>query len=81
MKTPDRRSYPSDISDKEWDLIRDVVPDPVWYPNMKEPEHPSREILNAIRYRMISDNYFCRLATITSAGRTAVRTACATVRS
>jgi hypothetical protein len=31
--------------------------------------------------KLISDNYFCRLATITSAGGTAVRTACATVRS
>jgi putative transposase len=51
MKTPDRRSYPSDISDEEWDLIKDHVPDPAWYPNMREPEHPSREILNAIRYR------------------------------
>ena len=30
---------------------------------------------------VISDNYFCRLATITSAGGSAVRTACATVRS
>ena len=32
-------------------------------------------------HELISDNYFCRLATTTSAGRTAVRTACATVRS
>jgi hypothetical protein len=30
---------------------------------------------------LISDNYFCRLATITFAGGSAVRTACATVRS
>jgi hypothetical protein len=30
---------------------------------------------------VISDNYFCRLATTTSAGGSAVRTACATVRS
>ena len=30
---------------------------------------------------LISDNYFCRLATTTSAGGSAVRTACATVRS
>ncbi len=51
MKTPDRRSYPSDITDEEWDLIKDQVPDPVWYPNMMEPEHTSREMLNAIRYR------------------------------
>ena len=31
--------------------------------------------------RVISDNYFCRLATTTSAGESVVRTACATVRS
>src|SRR6185437_9966568 len=31
--------------------------------------------------RLISDNYFCRLATTTSAGGSAVRTACATVGS
>jgi hypothetical protein len=31
--------------------------------------------------RVISDNYFCRLATTTFAGGSAVRTACATVRS
>ena len=30
---------------------------------------------------VISDNYFCRLATTTFAGGSAVRTACATVRS
>ena len=30
---------------------------------------------------VISDNYFCRLATTRSAGGSAVRTACATVRS
>jgi hypothetical protein len=29
---------------------------------------------------LISDNYFCHLATITFAGGSAVRTACATVR-
>lgn len=31
-------------------------------------------------YVLISDNYFCRLATIRFAGRSAVRTACGTVR-
>lgn len=51
MKTPDRLSYPSDITNDEWELIKDLVPDPGWYPNMREPEHPSREMLNAIRYR------------------------------
>jgi hypothetical protein len=30
---------------------------------------------------LISDNYFCRLSTITFAGGSAVRTVCATVRS
>jgi hypothetical protein len=44
--------------------------------------HPAleRELVR-VRDLLISDNYFCRLATITSAGGSAVRTACATVRS
>jgi hypothetical protein len=36
---------------------------------------------SACCFPMISDNYFCRLATITFAGGSAVRTACATVGS
>jgi Uma2 family endonuclease len=50
------------------------------------PDHASLSaavigMLFAPLRRVISDNYFCRLATITFAGGSAVRTACATVRS
>ena len=40
-----------------------------------------RETLSQQITVVISDNYFCRLATTTSAGESVVRTACATVRS
>jgi len=55
---------------------------------MQELERHARALqlhvhLGRIRQRpaLISDNYFCRLATTTSAGGSAVWTACATVRS
>jgi hypothetical protein len=38
-------------------------------------------VREAFQDDLISDNYFCRLATITFAGGSAVRTACATVGS
>jgi len=41
----------------------------------------AQALLAAPEDEVISDNYFCRLATITFAGGSAVRTACATVRS
>lgn len=40
--------YPSDLSDKEWALISDLMqPDPS---GGRPPKHPRREILNAIFY-------------------------------
>jgi len=40
--------YPSDLSDKEWGLIADLMqPDPS---GGRPPKHPRREILNAIFY-------------------------------
>lgn len=40
--------YPSDLSDKEWALIADLMkPDPS---GGRPPKHPRREILNAIFY-------------------------------
>src|SRR5437867_4795697 len=46
-----RRSYSSDLTDTEWDLIADMIPAPIHIPNLQEPIHHPREILNAIRYR------------------------------
>src|ERR1700729_987417 len=43
--------------------------------------HWQRPCLRPRMCPLISDNYFCRLATTTFAGGSAVRTACATVRS
>lgn len=40
--------YPSDLSDKEWGLIADLMqPNPS---GGRPPKHPRREILNAIFY-------------------------------
>jgi putative transposase len=51
VNPPTRKNYLTDITDDEWDLVKDCLPDPCWYPNMRKPEHTSREVLNAIRYR------------------------------
>jgi putative transposase len=50
-KRPDRKSYPSDLTDEEWDIIADMIPVPFWLPNLQEPLHHPREMLDAIRYR------------------------------
>ena len=46
-----RSRYASDLTDDEWEVVADIVPAPVWIPNLQEPLHPSRELLNAMRYR------------------------------
>lgn len=46
-----RQAYPTDISDEEWKLLEPLVPPAIAYPNLQEPKHSRREILNAIRYR------------------------------
>ena len=51
QERPSRPSYPSDLTDEEWDIIADLVPGPIWIPNLQEPKHHPREVLNAIRYR------------------------------
>jgi len=48
---PNRRSYPSDLTDEEWDIIADMIPVPFWRPTLQEPLHHPREMLDAIRYR------------------------------
>lgn len=47
-----RRPYPTDITDAEWEILEPLVPRAIAYPNLQEPKHSRREILNAIRYRL-----------------------------
>ena len=41
-----RLAYPTDLSDKEWDLIKHLVPEAK--PGGRPEEYPKREILNGI---------------------------------
>ncbi|MEZ4449125.1 MAG: IS5 family transposase [Nannocystaceae bacterium] len=47
-----RQPYPTDISDAEWKILEPLVPPAIAYPNLQEPKHSRRELLNAIRYRV-----------------------------
>ncbi|MDA2809139.1 IS5 family transposase [Nocardiopsis sp. RSe5-2] len=44
----DRSSYPTDLSDAEWELIAPLVPGPK--PGGRPPVHERREIVNALTY-------------------------------
>ena len=46
-----RQAYSTDISDAEWKILEPLVPPAIAHPNLQEPKHARREILNAIRYR------------------------------
>jgi putative transposase len=41
-----RQSYPTDLRDQEWDVIKHLVPDAK--PGGRPEAYPKREILNAI---------------------------------
>ena len=43
-----RSTYPSDLSDREWQLLEPLLPPPK--PGGRPLEYPRREIVNAIRY-------------------------------
>lgn len=43
-----RPSYPTDLSDKAWDMIKHLVPEAK--PGGRPEAYPKREILNAIFY-------------------------------
>ncbi len=51
LRTEPRRRYPSDLTDAEWAILEPLIPPPAWLPNLQEPKHAPRELLNAIRYR------------------------------
>ncbi|MFI5297989.1 MAG: IS5 family transposase [Polyangiales bacterium] len=46
-----RRSYDSDLTDEDWAEIEALVPTPQAWPNLQEPKHSAREMMNAIRYK------------------------------
>lgn len=51
-KRAPRQPYPTDITDAEWEILEPLVPPAKAHPNLQEPIHSRRELLNAIRYRV-----------------------------
>jgi transposase len=47
--SPERR-YPSDLTDRQWELIQPLLPEPPAGPAGRPPKHSKREIVNAILY-------------------------------
>ena len=47
-----RKLYPTDLSDKEWDLIKHLVPEAK--PGGRPEEYPKREMLNGMFYLLRS---------------------------
>jgi putative transposase len=47
---PQRKAYASDLSDAQWALIVDFVPQPNPHPNFPAPTYSRREIFNGILY-------------------------------
>ena len=43
-----RKAYPSDLSDREWQLLEPLLPPP--RPGGRPLKYPRREVVNAIRY-------------------------------
>ena len=67
-----RSTYPSDLSDREWQLLEPLLPPP--QARRSTPEIPRREIVNAIRY-VLRTGYPRR--EIVNAIRYVLRTGCA----
>lgn len=44
----ERQAYPSDLSDEEWAILKEYVPQPL--SGGRPADHSRREIVNAIRY-------------------------------
>ncbi|MGH9621281.1 MAG: IS5 family transposase [Bryobacteraceae bacterium] len=47
---PAERRYPSDLTDRQWELIEPLLPDPPAGPAGRPPAHGRRQIVNAILY-------------------------------
>ena len=48
-----RRGYPSDLIDAQWDLVKDLLPEPST--EGRPEKHSRRELVNAILYLVRSD--------------------------
>jgi len=46
-----RSSYPTDMTDAEWDIVRPYIAEAKAIRNLQQPKYARREILNAIFYR------------------------------
>ena len=47
----ERQSYPSDLTDEQWEVIQAVLPKPKGGKSGRRPKYPRREIWNAIFYQ------------------------------
>ena len=45
-------TYSTDLSDTQWELIEDLFPEQVAYPNLRNDFYSFRSIVNAILYRL-----------------------------
>ena len=52
LSMPNREPYRSNLTDVQWGLIEDLVPEPIECPNLREPVYPRCEIVNGILYRL-----------------------------
>jgi len=48
---PPKRRYPTDLTDRQWELIEPLLPEPPVNPG-RPPKHSKREIVNAILYHV-----------------------------
>jgi hypothetical protein len=48
VRVSSRRGYPSDLTDAQWHLVKDLLPEPSG--DGRPEKHPRREIVNAILY-------------------------------
>jgi transposase len=46
------RRYPTDLTDRQWEFVHPLLPDPPPGPAGRPPSHDKREILNAILYHV-----------------------------
>lgn len=46
-----RQKYATDMTDAEWTIAQRYIPEAAWFPNLQEPKHSRRDVLDAIFYR------------------------------
>jgi len=47
-----KRRYPTDLTDRQWELVEPLLPRPPRGPAGRKPKHDKREIVNAILYQV-----------------------------